>query len=275
MRKDALRMTVRSVPASTAPILEELELEQPTLVTAALLGALAARRDIDVPIDELVERLRHRGWLLDLKTRGVWEFAPAARAGSIGSGDPFIELRATLLRRPDLPAVVAAESAAWLQGLSGRPPSRHAIAVPAKLELPPALGAFRAVRHPAQLQAEVIDGLPTWRVESLLVLMAAKPGLYRDWRNVAEWLAEAMERIDDDRFREELVGRRRSTWARTAYLAARGGRGELAQELIGTAPPGTGPYYLGPRDRSGQYDSRFDVIDSYLPGSWASPDFQP
>src|SRR5262245_25077663 len=154
--------TTRSVPASTAPVLEELELDQPNLVTAELLRDLAARRHVEVPVDELVERLRRHGWLLDLTTRGVWEFAPGARAGALGSGDPFIELRATLLRRPELPVAIAGESAAWLQGLSGRPPGRHVIAAPPKLELPPALARFRTVRQLARLSYDEVDGLPVW-----------------------------------------------------------------------------------------------------------------
>jgi hypothetical protein len=50
------------------------------------------------PADVAIRRLREHGWLLDLATRGVWEFAPAARAGAYGSGDPLVELRATLAR---------------------------------------------------------------------------------------------------------------------------------------------------------------------------------
>jgi AbiEi antitoxin C-terminal domain len=256
--------TTRSIPPSSAPVLEELELEQPKLVTAELLRDLAARRHVEVPIDELVERLRRHGWLLDLTTRGVWEFAPAARAGALGSGDPFIELRATLIRRPELPVSVAGESAAWLHGLSGRPPGRHVIAAPPKLELPPALKPFRAVRHLARLSPKTVDGLPVWRVATLLVQMAARPSSYRDWPNVGDWLTEAVARVDTDDVEGELQGQKRSGWARVAYLLDRGGRADWARDLLADAPRGTGPYYLGPRDRRGYFDARYDVIDSNL-----------
>jgi hypothetical protein len=256
--------TTRSVPASTAAVLEELELEQPKLVTKELLQQLARRREVELPASELVERLRRHGWLLDLTTRGVWEFAPAARAGPIGSGDPFIELRATLLRRPDLAVTVAAESAAWLHGLASRQPGRHAIAAPAKLDLPPALRGFRTIRHPARLASEMLDGLPAWRVASLLTQMAARPALYRDWPNVEDWLTDAVDRVDLSEVYEELDGLKRSAWARAAYLLSRGGRDDAGQELIAAAPPGEGPYYLGPRNRRGRYDARFDVVDSNL-----------
>jgi len=263
-------MTTRSVPVSTAPVLEELELEQPKLVTNDLLQRLALRRQIELPVADLVERLRRHGWLLDLTTRGVWEFAPAARAGPIGSGDPFIELRATLLRRPDLAVRVAAESAAWLHGLAGRQPGRHAIAAPAKLDLPPALRGFRTIRHVARLPPEMLDGLPAWRVASLLAQMAARPAIYRDWPNVEDWLADAVDRVDLTEMHEELRGLKRSAWARAAYLFSRGGRDDAGTELIAAAPPGKGPYYLGPRDRRGRYDARFDVVDSNLPAAASS-----
>lgn len=257
-------MTTRSIPPSVAPLLEELELEQPTLVTGALLEQLRSRRGIDTPIDELVERLRRHGWLLDLRTRGVWEFAPAARAGAIPSGDLFIELRATLSRRPGLAVVVAEESAAWLHGLSSRQPTRHVLAAPPRLELPPALDGFRVVREQAVLATVEVAGLPVWPIESLLVLIGARPASYRDWPNVGEWLAEAVGRIDEAAIGTELQRRKRATWSRVAYLISRGGREALGQSLLAGAPPGTGPFYLGPRDRRGTYDARYAVIDSAL-----------
>lgn len=262
-------MTTHGIPASLAPVLEELELEQPTLVTGALLEQVRSRRGIHVPVDELVERLRRHGWLLDLRTRGVWEFAPAARAGAFPSGDPFMELRATLSRRSDLPVVVAEESAAWLHGLAARQPQRHVLAAPPHLELPPALDGFRVVRERAMLAAVEVAGLPVWPIESLLVLIGVRPASYRDWPNVGEWLVEAVGRIDEAAIGNELQGRKRSTWSRVAYLISRGGRDAFGQALLAEAPPGTGPFYLGPRGRRGRYDARYAVIDSALPGQMA------
>src|SRR5665648_192901 len=109
-------MTVRSIPSGFAPLLQLLELEQPRVVTTAQLGDLAQDAALKMPVDVVVRRLRERGWLLPLATKGVWEFAPASRAGAFGSGDPFIELRAVLARNPDAPYSVAVESAAYLLG---------------------------------------------------------------------------------------------------------------------------------------------------------------
>lgn len=107
-------MTARSVPSSLAPIIEELELRQPKLVTKAYIEALMEERGMNLRPEDVTHRLQMQGWLLSLKTKNAWEFAPASRAGKIGSGDPFIELRATLHHRPDLPVAVAYESAAWI-----------------------------------------------------------------------------------------------------------------------------------------------------------------
>src|SRR5665811_484052 len=96
-------MTARTVPQGLAPLLQLLELEQPHVVTAAQVRGWSSEAGISWPADLVIRRLREKGWLLDLATRGVWEFAPAARAGTYGSGDPLIELRATLARDHSAP----------------------------------------------------------------------------------------------------------------------------------------------------------------------------
>ncbi|HZJ48055.1 MAG TPA: hypothetical protein VFD97_03335, partial [Acidimicrobiia bacterium] len=100
----------RSVPRSVARVLQALELEQPVLVTLDQLDDLAAETGAGFSGSVAARLLRERGWLLPLRATGVWEFAPGARAGAVGGGDPFIELRARLKTRP-LPVAVAAESA--------------------------------------------------------------------------------------------------------------------------------------------------------------------
>ena len=161
-------MTVRTIPLGLAPLLEILELEQPRLVTAAQLARWAEEAGILWSTDLLVRRLRERGWLLDLTTKGVWEFAPASRAGALGSGDPLIELRATLARDPSAPFVVAAESAAYLLGLGSRRPDPDVIGAPDGVRLPQALRALRIVRWQPVCDLAIRDGLPTWASSTLL-----------------------------------------------------------------------------------------------------------
>lgn len=66
----------RPVPARPAPVLEELELRQPVVVTRSLLTEILAQTQVSLPPEATAERLVRLGWLLPLRTRGAWEFAP-------------------------------------------------------------------------------------------------------------------------------------------------------------------------------------------------------
>lgn len=255
-------MTGRSSTPSLSRLLELLELEQPRVVTRESLEGWAREADIPWPSSVVVQRLRERGWLLDLKTRGVWEFAPAARAGAYGAGDPLIELRATLARRPEAPFAVAAESAAYLLGYASRRPAREVVSAPAGVTVPPALRSYRVVRWAARAPLAERESLPVWSPTTLIAFMAARPSLYRDWPNTGEWLGMAGAAVHAGLLRTELEGRSRASWARAGYLLAMGGQADLAAGLLEDAPRGTGPYYLGSRDRTGRHSSVFDVVDS-------------
>jgi hypothetical protein len=254
-------MTVRTIPLGLAPLLEILELEQPRVVTVAQLAGWAKDAGLRWPTDLLVRRLRERGWLLDLTTKGVWEFAPASRAGALGSGDPLIELRATLARDPSAPFVVAAEAAAYLLGLASRRPDPDVIGAPEGVRPPQALRALRIVRWRPVCDLAVRDGLPTWSPSTLIAFMGTRPSGYHDWMNVGEWLQQAAGQVVTSGLALELGQRPRSAWARTAYLLDAGGQGEAARVLLSQAPAGKGPYYLGDR-KGGRYISPFEVIDN-------------
>lgn len=255
-------MTARDVTKTLAPLLQELELERPRVVTKVELESYATSVRLDWPVEVVVRRLREAGWLLDLKSKGVWEFAPAARAGAFGSGDPMIELRATLARDARARLTVAAESAAYLLGLASRRPDREVIGAPKGTRLPKALGDFRVVHWAPRTEPVLNDGLPVWAVTTLLAFMATKPGGYRDWPNVGEWIGQATRGVDVEAIADELVGQSRASWARASYLVDRGGSPEVATHLLALAPPGTGPFYLGRREMPGRYDPRFEVVDS-------------
>ncbi|MBI2704943.1 MAG: hypothetical protein HYX32_06600 [Actinobacteria bacterium] len=256
--------TTRDVPGRLAGVLEDLELEQPKIVTRTMLDELATSRDLAVGGEQLARDLRARGWLLPLRTAGAWEFAPAARAGAIGSGDPFIELRATLAKKT-LPLAIAAESAAWTLRLSGRAPTTPVIGAPPDTRVPRALGAYRLVRWRPAAPLEKVDGLPVWSKPTLLAVMAANPTSYRDWPNVAEWITEAIDESTADAIARELVVEPYAAWARAAYLLKFAGNIGGAEALYQKAPPPKGgPHHLGKRDRPGKYDKQFDVHDHLL-----------
>lgn len=257
----------RAVPRSIAGVLQELELDQPRVVTREHLELLTSKTESTASASVAARLLRERGWLLPLRTSGTWEFAPGARAGAYGAGDPFIELRARLATRPG-PLAVAAESAAWLQGLAGRTPHPHVLGLPPGDRLPRALDDFRAVAWVPATDTDDIDGLPVWSVSTLLAFMASRVDHFHDWPNVSEWLSEAAERASVDALRRELEGWPRSCWARAAYLLFRG-RAAGAMELMSTAPEGRGPFHLGPRDQPSLYERRFEVVDHILSWSWS------
>ena len=73
----------RTIPPSLGPILTELELDAPQVVTLAELAALATRTGIGTEPRVVADRMRKLGWLLPTETAGVWEFAPAAHAGPV------------------------------------------------------------------------------------------------------------------------------------------------------------------------------------------------
>ena len=80
-----VRLT-RTIPPSLGPVLTELELDAPQVVTLAELAALVTRTGVGTEPRVVADRLRKLGWLLPTETTGVWEFAPAAHAGPIGHG---------------------------------------------------------------------------------------------------------------------------------------------------------------------------------------------
>ena len=259
---------VRSVPRSVSRVLEALEMDQPRLVTLSHLEEVVAEADLPTSAAHAARMLRERGWLLPLRAPGVWEFAPGARAGALRSGDPFIELRGRLATRP-IEVAVAAESAAWLHGLSTRAPEPHVLAFPSGANVPKSLDEFRAVRWSAVEPADDNDDLPVWSVATLIAFLGARPDRYRDWPNVSEWLADAVRRVPTALLRLELDGQPRSAWARTSYLLSLGGRDDEADELFASAPVGSGPFHLGPRNMPSKYSARFEVIDHVFPTWWS------
>ncbi len=281
--------TARPVPRSVAAVLAELELLAPETVNRTLIGqALAAAGDPDAGsparVDEVIDRLRRAGWLLPLRTRGVWEFAPASRSGAFRSGDPFTELRAYLQHHPGDPAAVAMESAAFRRGLAPHPPSREVLAVDGSVRRDGALGSYRQVTLALGPRAATPrDGVPTHTVEALLVAMACKPGGYRDWPNVGLWLADAGTHLTSGSADaasdqpggvvaqgvtgviELLHAAPVAAWARAAYLLRAAYQEEAARALLAAAPGRpTGPVYLGPRTQAKTYDATTGVYDALL-----------
>ncbi len=257
-------MQTRPVSARLAPILEELELRQPAVVTRSLLTEILARAQMSLQPEAAAERLVRLGWLLPLRTRGAWEFAPAARAGRYRAGDPWIELRALLAHSPDAPVAVAFESAVWELGHSSHQPDRPVLAHRRDWRPPPSLGV-RTVTFDWRLPTKTVRGLPVWTEATVLVAAAERPAAQGNWGNADDWLAGTFRAAKAEDLLREAAGRRISTLVRLGYLAEWAGRDEIAEEIETLLPARLPVTFLGPRDRRAQWSRRWHVYDSLLP----------
>lgn len=251
----------RSLSKHLAPLVAELELRQPTLVTLGELAVLAEEAGLRTPAKVVAARLRATGWLLSTGHRGVYEFAPGSHAGPYGHGDPFIDLRAALLTEHHL--VVALHSALWLHGFAERAPDRHELAAPMGSPVPDYLKRkMRVVHFSAQLAANHIDLLPVHRPGTILVHLATKPGDVRGWTTFAEALPELAARTQADELERELKHRPSAVRSRLAYLLS-GAAPEIADRLLPTSPASV--TWFGRSRTSRRYDKRFNVADGLLP----------
>lgn len=262
----------RAIPPSLSPVLAELELDAPRIVSLAELTDLINRAGVGTEPRVVAARLRRLGWLLPTETAGVWEFAPAAHAGPIGHGDPFIELRAALAARPSLDVAVSLVSALAARGLADRTPDRLEIAIRTRDSIPQGLRrAARVVTFGANLAPERLSGIPVHQPATILVHLAARPVDVRGWGAIAEALPELLEVSTQADIDTELAGRPRSVQVRLAYLV-QGIAPGLADRLV---PPDEGgrsapKVWFGPRAGLKRHSSRFSVADTLLPYDPAS-----
>lgn len=261
-------MNGRHIPKSAAGALEFLELEQPVVVTRdTLAGALrnAGRRNSAADVAYLARILRENGWLRSLRTTGAWEFAPGARAGAHGSGDPFIELRAWLTTHDEAEFQVASHSAAWLHGWANHQSDPPDISAYPGTLIPRALRGFSVVRWHSAQPALDLSELPVWGADTLIAFMASRPTRFGGWTNASSWLPDAAKQATYDGLRNELADEPHSSWARAAYLLTWSGQPHIADVITQDAPPGVGPFHLGSR-ATGQsiYNKQHDVVDHVL-----------
>lgn len=258
-------MTARHVPRSLAPIVQELELRQPQIVTAALLQDILSCTNSRLDIRAAADRLTRARWLIPLRTRRAWEFVPAARAAPVGSGDSWVELRAVLHREPGAPVAIAFASAVWELGYAMHPPSRHTYAHRPGWRPPRALDDMHSVTYDWRLSAADRDGLPVWQVATVVVAIAARPARHRNWANAESWLPEIMHAAAVEDVLTEASGRSVATLARLGHLARWSRRHDAADAVKQLLPAEHGVTYLGPRDGEGLWDPEWRVYDTYLP----------
>jgi hypothetical protein len=258
------QMQTRPIPARLAPVVEELELRQPSVVTRSMLTEILAQAQASLPPEVAAERLVRLGWLLPLRKRDAWEFAPAARAGRFHAGDPWIELRALLAHDPNAPVAVAFESAIWELGHSSHQPDRPVLAHRRGWRPPPALDV-RTVSFAWHVPAKPARGLPVWTEATILVAAAERPGAQGNWGNADDWLPDTFRAVSSEELLQEADGRRISTLARLGYLAEWAGREDIADEVEALLPSRLPVTFLGPRTRRDRWMRRWHVYDGLLP----------
>ncbi|MGH3273589.1 MAG: type IV toxin-antitoxin system AbiEi family antitoxin [Streptosporangiaceae bacterium] len=255
----------RKATASVAPVLEQLELRQPKVVARELMADVLAIAGSHLRPRDAVERLVREGWLLPLRTRGAWEFAPASRAGRYPSGDPWIELRAQLARYPDAPVAVAFASAVWALGCTSHQPTRPTLAHRRGWRPPRALGDARSISYDWWLPPWDKDGLPVWQPAIAVVAAAVHPDAQQDWGNADEWLPETMRAATPTDVRTEARGKSASALARLGYLAEWSGCHEIVEVILALLPRQPPVSYLGPRRDRHRWVKRWRLYDSLLP----------
>ena len=252
----------RPLPPSLALIVEDLELDQPEVVTSEMLAELVARHSLGSPTKVVAARLRERGWLLATGSRGVWEFAPGAHAGPYGHGDPTLPLQAVLASRPGLPAALSLNTAAWALGYADRVPARLDVAVPRLTRVPKSLAVNTNVTtYDPRLDLVRAKGAPTHRSESILVHLASTPAAVRSWSAVLEWLPDLAADLSAERLDVELRARPTAVRVRAGYLLS-GLRPDLAEPLHTDAGA---PVRFGPRSaKVRRHDPTWRVLDALL-----------
>jgi hypothetical protein len=257
-------MQTRAVPRSLAPIVQELELRQPTVVTRRLLKEVSTRAGSSLAPEALAERLVRHGWLLPLHKRDAWEFAPAARAGRYPSGDPWIEVRALLEHDPSSPIAVAFDSAVWELGHSTHQPSVPVLAHRHGWRPPRALNG-RNITFDWRIEPTLVRGLPIWTEATIVVAAANRPASQGNWANAEEWLPETFRAAKPNQVLTEADQRSVSTLARLGYLAEWAGRNDIADAIGPRLPKHPPVTFLGSRDKRKRWSNRWRVYDALLP----------
>lgn len=260
-----VKATTRNVPSSLAGILEALELRQPAVVTAELLSEVIGKANSPLSLEVVAERLVRIGWLLPLRSRRAWEFAPASRAGRYRSGDPYIELRALRAHKPDAPIAVAFESAVWELGFSRHQSTTAVVAHQPGWRPPRSLGDLKSVTYDWRLPTWDKQGLPVWQAATAVVAAAHRPDVQGDWSNADDWLPETMRATTPDEVLTEAVERGVATLARLAYFAEWSGRHDIAEQIEQRLSRPLAVSFLGPRKPRGRWVNRWRLYDALLP----------
>lgn len=256
-------MTPRSLPTHLAPLVEQLELERPRIVTLDQLAAMMQTLHMTGAPALAAHRLQQRGWLLPTGVRGAYEFAPADRAGPISDADALTRIRAVLAENAGVRLAAALGTALALQNIIDRSPDIPELAVPKDQNIPrPLRGThFRVLHFDWSLSTPHVQGIPVHRPATVLVHLAHRPTQVRSWSAMLEALPQLVAISTTNEIIEELLGRPQATRARLAYLTQ--GVAPALARTLGISP--AGKVWFGPRRKLRRHDSAWNVADTVLP----------
>lgn len=252
----------RSISKAMAGILQELELENATYITAGRLQELAEQYSLASSPSLIASRLKKEGWLIATSQRGVWEFVPAAVAGVYSKNDPLMPIKSFMIANPDTLCYLCMQSAAWVLGVADRLPSLTEAAFP---EVSKKHLANQICSYYYKPNIEIVKkrGVPCLAPESLLVHMTTKPSNVRSWEGVLEWLPDLIYETDKEILLEELKGRPNSVLQRTGYLLQ--SMYPDAAEMIKSSLQPHSKVRFGPRKKALRNDEEWMISDTILP----------
>jgi hypothetical protein len=257
----------RSIPRGLASLVELMELERPNLITLEQMQEMIVRAGIAGTPNKVVYRLTQHGWLLRTGIAGVYEFAPADRAGAFSQADALFELRAVIAKRPNLQIAAALNTALFYLNIADRAPDVPEVAVSknaGRHEIPLGLQhTHRVLRFNSILPPRLIQGIPVHQPATILIHAAERPGQVRSWGALLELLPIINDEATVEEVSAELTGRTHATKVRLAYLL-QSVNPDLARKL--DIQP-AGKVWFGPRASLKRHDARWNVADTVLPFS--------
>jgi predicted transcriptional regulator of viral defense system len=247
-----------------ARVVGELETGQQRTVSTAEVALMIGAPVASQRVRDVIAQLRKHGWLVSLPLRGTYEFQPAV-GGPYPSGDPWLELRVALARKPAARAHVGLGSAAFLRHLADRRPVPDTVVWLVEEPVPPGLlRAYRVVRCAPDrfFGSSPVDGLPVATPERIALEVALWPGYAGDLRSPEHWMRDVLQQVDVDAL---VDGARRLGPAVTGRLGYLAERFDVAAAAAAIAElPRTHPIWLGSRttQEARRYDNRWGVYDT-------------
>ena len=251
----------RTLSRGLAPVVEQLELERPQVVTLRDIEGICAAESVGTEPRIVASRLKKAGWLLPTGQRGAWEFAPAELAGSYPSYDPLLPIKAFAAANPGAMPMLRGQTAAWAMGLADRAPSVVEVALDTETHASMPKGISTCAYH-TMLPPRRVKGTSSLAPEAVIIQMAERPSTVRSWESAVEWLPDVMVEMSAEATLEELQGRSAATAQRTGYLL-QGTRPDIAERIFQTTKPkSVARFGQGSARRS---NSKWMIADAKLP----------